>query len=121
MFNDGTSTKATLPTECGTTGCNKIMCAWPPNFKYYCVLDAFKVDGLGNFVRTELLPISDNCGTQFPLTVGPSGFSCSDTDPRSQPGVQHSSLPHLLFDAAWTYTRMHVDYSATLIRVPLAR
>ena len=80
VYTDGSSA-ASAPGVAG----NNIMCSWPPNFKYYCLLDVFAQAG-GAFIRTELLPIKDNCGTAFKMIVGPSGFACSDSDPRSQPG-----------------------------------
>ena len=86
-YNNG-DVAATAPGA-GTAGPgnNNIMCTWPPNFKYYCLADVFGQAG-GSFIRDELLPIKDNCGTLFPMEVGPSGFSCTDTDPRCEPGAQ---------------------------------
>ena len=80
------------------------LCVWPPNVNYWCVLDIFAQSG-GSFLRTNVLPIRDNCaavsgfamtvnalrttGTAAPSGTGMSGtgFACTDTDPRSQRGA----------------------------------
>jgi hypothetical protein len=77
------------------------LCVWPPNYNYWCVLDVFAQGG-GKFLRTNVLPVRDNCAavTGFEMSVNaalrangglaPSltagGFACTDNDPRSQLG-----------------------------------
>lgn len=77
------------------------LCVWPPNKKYYCLLDIFAQSG-GRFIKTGILPVRDNCAglTGFKMTIDAvrtinganptkasgKGFSCTDTDPRSQLG-----------------------------------
>ena len=91
------------------------LCVWPPNVKFYCLLDIFSQSG-GSFIQTSILPIRDNCaavatfgmtinalrttGTAAPSGTGTSGtgFGCTDSDPRSQRGAPifgdfHSILP----------------------------
>lgn len=66
-----------------------------------CLLDVFSQSG-GRFIQTAILPVRDNCAavTGFAMTVSAirtisgatptkasgAGFSCTDTDPRSQLG-----------------------------------
>lgn len=80
---------------------NPALCVWPPNVKFFCLLDIFSQAG-GRFIRTEILPIRDNCGAvdgfkmtvdagralngAAPTKISGKGFSCIDTDPRSQQG-----------------------------------
>lgn len=77
------------------------LCVWPPNIKYWCLLDIFSQGG-GRFVQTAILPVRDNCaavsgfamtfnaaraaGTAAPSIASGTGFGCTDTDPRSQLG-----------------------------------
>lgn len=77
------------------------LCVWPPNIKYYCLLNIFSQSG-GKFVQTAILPVRDNCaavsgfamtvnaaraaGTAAPTKASNTGFACTDTDPRSQLG-----------------------------------
>ena len=86
------------------SGSSPALCVWPPNSKYWCVLDIFSQSG-GTFIRTNILPVSDNCaavngfnmlinsaraiGANAPSGTGLSGtgFGCTDTDPRSQLGA----------------------------------
>ena len=75
------------------------LCVWPPNVRYWCLLDIFSQAG-GRFVQTAILPVRDNCaavstfamtvdfhrttGTAAPTIASSTGFGCTDTDPRSQ-------------------------------------
>lgn len=74
---------------------------WPPNIKYYSLLDIFSQSG-GRYTQTAILPVRDNCGAvpgflmtvanlrttagATPTIASGAGFACTDTDPRSQPG-----------------------------------
>ena len=77
------------------------LCVWPPNYKYWCLLDVFSQSN-GRFIQTDILPVRDNCANvaTFAMTVragrstsgnptiaSNTGYSCTDTDPRSQSGA----------------------------------
>ena len=110
---DDTAPTYIIPS--GTVGDKKLradsaadpaLCVWPPNVKYWCLNNIFAQAGSGSgggrFDQTGILPVRDNCAavTGFKMTVGTTaraasvadlsltkGFSCTDTDPRSQPGA----------------------------------
>ena len=90
------------------------LCTWPANYEYYCLRDVFNNVG-GSFVQTALLPVTDNCAAitdggaggaltvdpvramlgdaSYPIPVyGSSGFSCVDTDQRSEVGTMRNLL-----------------------------
>ena len=88
------------------SGSSPALCVWPPSGKYFCRLDIFSQSG-GRFIQTDILPVRDNCAavSGFAMTVNPTrtingalptttaGFSCTDTDPRSQLGTPKLLLP----------------------------
>ena len=96
-----------LSTATADSGTNPALCVWPPSYNYYCVLNFLAQSG-GKFLRTNILPVSDNCAavSGFAMTVSTirttagatptlssGGFACTDTDPRSQLGELHNSSP----------------------------
>ena len=87
-----------MPTAIVDSPASPALCVWPPNYNYWCVRDVFAQGG-GHFLRTNVLPVRDNCAavTGFEMIVNaarasltPSltagGFACTDNDPRSQLG-----------------------------------